>query len=61
MVCIGLLLSFHILIPYSVIQYVGSALITFVSAEVLEGKLFPKYPKSLYCNKDLQGLKTKKN
>ncbi|KAK2415123.1 SPX domain-containing membrane protein [Trifolium repens] len=37
MVCIGLLLSFHILIPYSVIQYVGSALITFVSAEVLEG------------------------
>lgn len=37
MVCIGLLLSFQILIPYSVIQYVGSALITFVSAEVLEG------------------------
>ncbi|KAK2361545.1 SPX domain-containing membrane protein [Trifolium repens] len=37
MVCIGLLLSFHLLIPYSVIQYVGSALITFVSAEVLEG------------------------
>ncbi|KAK7374213.1 hypothetical protein VNO80_07640 [Phaseolus coccineus] len=37
MVCIGLLLSFHIMIPYSVTQYVGSALITFVSAEVLEG------------------------
>ncbi|XP_061339949.1 SPX domain-containing membrane protein At4g22990-like isoform X2 [Gastrolobium bilobum] len=37
MVCIGLLLSFNILIPYSVAQYVGSALITFVSAEVLEG------------------------
>ncbi|KAL5565489.1 hypothetical protein UlMin_028653 [Ulmus minor] len=37
MVCIGLLLSFHILIPYTVPQYVGSALITFVSAEVLEG------------------------
>ncbi|XP_028248667.1 SPX domain-containing membrane protein At4g22990-like isoform X4 [Glycine soja] len=36
MVCIGLLLSFHIMIPYSVTQYVGSALITFVSAEVLE-------------------------
>ncbi|KAJ1426860.1 SPX domain [Sesbania bispinosa] len=36
MVCIGLLLSFHILVPYSVTQYVGSALITFVSAEVLE-------------------------
>ncbi|PON41232.1 Major facilitator [Parasponia andersonii] len=37
MVCFGILLSFHILIPYSVPQYVGSALITFVSAEVLEG------------------------
>ncbi|KAL2330364.1 hypothetical protein Fmac_017945 [Flemingia macrophylla] len=37
MVCIGLLLSFHIIIPYSVSQYVGSALVTFVSAEVLEG------------------------
>ncbi|QCE12253.1 SPX domain-containing membrane protein At4g22990-like [Vigna unguiculata] len=37
MVCIGLLLSFHIMIPYSVTQYVGSALLTFVSAEVLEG------------------------
>ncbi|XP_020218481.1 SPX domain-containing membrane protein At4g22990 [Cajanus cajan] len=37
MVCVGLLLSFHIIIPYSVTQYVGSALITFVSAEVLEG------------------------
>lgn len=37
MLCIGILLSFHILIPYSVPQYVGSALIIFVSAEVLEG------------------------
>ncbi|XP_062157409.1 SPX domain-containing membrane protein At4g22990-like isoform X2 [Alnus glutinosa] len=37
MVCIGILLSFHVFIPYSVSQYVGSALITFVSAEVLEG------------------------
>ncbi|XP_050235770.1 SPX domain-containing membrane protein At4g22990-like [Mercurialis annua] len=37
MVCIGILLSFNVLIPYSVPQYVGSALITFVSAEVLEG------------------------
>ncbi|KDP28702.1 hypothetical protein JCGZ_14473 [Jatropha curcas] len=37
MVCIGILLSFNIFIPYSVLQYVGSALITFVSAEVLEG------------------------
>lgn len=37
MVCIGILLSFQIIIPYSVAQYVGSALITFVAAEVLEG------------------------
>ncbi|XP_023908970.2 SPX domain-containing membrane protein At4g22990 [Quercus suber] len=37
MVCIGILLSFHMFNPYSVPQYVGSALITFVSAEVLEG------------------------
>ena len=39
MVCLGIVLSFHTLIPYSVPQYVGSALLTFVSAEVLEGKL----------------------
>uniref|UniRef100_A0A2N9JBA8 SPX domain-containing protein n=1 Tax=Fagus sylvatica TaxID=28930 RepID=A0A2N9JBA8_FAGSY len=37
MVFIGILLSFHVFIPYSVPQYVSSALITFVSAEVLEG------------------------
>ncbi|KAE8646691.1 SPX domain-containing membrane protein At4g22990 isoform X1 [Cucumis sativus] len=37
MLCIGVILSFHILIPYSVPQYVCSALITFVSAEILEG------------------------
>ncbi|KAF8379399.1 hypothetical protein HHK36_028834 [Tetracentron sinense] len=37
LVCIGILLSFHIVSPYSVPQYVCSALITFVSAEVLEG------------------------
>ncbi|CAI0425220.1 unnamed protein product [Linum tenue] len=37
MVCIGILLSFNILVPYSASQYVGSALITFVFAEVLEG------------------------
>nr|WET17608.1 SPX-MFS2 [Phoebe bournei] len=36
-VCIGIILSFHVIIPYSVPQYVCSALITFVSAEVLEG------------------------
>ncbi|KAJ8748923.1 hypothetical protein K2173_013359 [Erythroxylum novogranatense] len=35
--CLGILLSFHIVRTYSVPQYVGSALITFVSAEVLEG------------------------
>ncbi|XP_042498620.1 SPX domain-containing membrane protein At4g22990-like isoform X1 [Macadamia integrifolia] len=34
---IGIVLSFHILRSYSVPQYVCSALITFVSAEVLEG------------------------
>ncbi|KAM5555063.1 SPX domain-containing membrane protein [Rosa sericea] len=37
LVCIGILLSFHILNSYSLPQYVGSALLTFVSAEVLEG------------------------
>ncbi|KAF5478343.1 hypothetical protein F2P56_004909 [Juglans regia] len=36
-VCVGVLLSFHIIIPYSVPQYVCSGLILFVSAEVLEG------------------------
>ncbi|KAH7577835.1 hypothetical protein ACOSP7_001105 [Xanthoceras sorbifolium] len=36
-VCIGILLSFHIVIPYTVPQYVSAALITFVAAEVLEG------------------------
>ncbi|MQM11489.1 hypothetical protein Taro_044396 [Colocasia esculenta] len=36
-VCIGILLSFQITRHYSVPQYVSSALITFVSAEVLEG------------------------
>ncbi|KAB2000730.1 hypothetical protein ERO13_D12G227400v2 [Gossypium hirsutum] len=37
MVCVGILLSFHVIIPYSVPQYVCSGLIMFVSAEVLEG------------------------
>ncbi|GKV23048.1 hypothetical protein SLEP1_g32833 [Rubroshorea leprosula] len=36
-VCIGILLSFNVIIPYSVPQYVLSGLIMFVSAEVLEG------------------------
>nr|XP_029123063.1 SPX domain-containing membrane protein OsI_17046 isoform X3 [Elaeis guineensis] len=34
---VGIILSFHVTRPYSVPQYVCSALITFVSAEVLEG------------------------
>lgn len=38
-VCIGILLSFHIINPYSVPQYVCSGLIVFVSAEVLEGEI----------------------
>ncbi|TMX04385.1 hypothetical protein EJD97_009041 [Solanum chilense] len=37
LVCLGIVLSFHVVIPYSVPQYVCSALITFVAAEVLEG------------------------
>ncbi|KAI8545230.1 hypothetical protein RHMOL_Rhmol07G0024900 [Rhododendron molle] len=37
MVCLGIVLSFHVIVPYSVLQYVCSALITFVGAEVLEG------------------------
>ncbi|KAK2974768.1 hypothetical protein RJ640_027129 [Escallonia rubra] len=37
MVCIGILLSFQMIIPYTVPQYVCSAFITFVFAEVLEG------------------------
>ncbi|KAL1319456.1 hypothetical protein HN51_071746 [Arachis hypogaea] len=37
MVCIGVLLSFHLIIPYSVPQYICSGLLLFVSAEVLEG------------------------
>ncbi|PKI53119.1 hypothetical protein CRG98_026481 [Punica granatum] len=37
MVCIGILLSFHVIIQYTVPQYVISGLIMFVSAEVLEG------------------------
>ncbi|KAJ6962551.1 hypothetical protein NC652_001267 [Populus alba x Populus x berolinensis] len=37
MVCVGILLSFHIISPDTVPQYVCSGLILFVSAEVLEG------------------------
>jgi hypothetical protein len=35
--CVGILLSFNVIFPYSVAQYVSGAFITFVSAEVLEG------------------------
>lgn len=38
MVCVGILLSFHVVVPYTVPQYVISGFIMFVSAEVLEGK-----------------------
>ncbi|GAU26989.1 hypothetical protein TSUD_290400 [Trifolium subterraneum] len=37
MVCIGVLFSFHVIIPYTVLQYICSGLLLFVSAEVLEG------------------------
>ena len=37
---VGIIFSFKVTSTYSVIQYVISALITFVSAEVLEGKNF---------------------
>ncbi|XP_078439808.1 major Facilitator Superfamily with SPX (SYG1/Pho81/XPR1) domain-containing protein isoform X2 [Wolffia australiana] len=37
MVCIGILLSFHVTHHYSVAQYVSSGFIMFVAAEVLEG------------------------
>ncbi|KAK9143562.1 hypothetical protein Syun_012962 [Stephania yunnanensis] len=37
MVCVGIILSFHVLTAYTVPQYVSSALITFIFAEVLEG------------------------
>jgi len=35
---VGIIFSFKVMSTYSVVQYVASALITFVSAEVLEGK-----------------------
>lgn len=40
LVFIGVVMSFHIIIPYSVAQYVVSGLVMFVSAEVLEGDIF---------------------
>lgn len=35
--CLGVFISFNVIFPYSVAQYVCGAFITFVSAEVLEG------------------------
>lgn len=51
MVCVGILLSFHIVIRYTIPQYVISGLIMFVSAEVLEGNVFSQvqFP-PLVCN-----------
>ncbi|XP_062026463.1 SPX domain-containing membrane protein At4g22990-like [Rosa rugosa] len=37
LVFIGVVISFNIIIPYTVAQYVASGLVVFVSAEVLEG------------------------
>ncbi|AES62432.2 putative SPX domain, major facilitator superfamily [Medicago truncatula] len=37
MVLVGILSAFHVIIPYSVPQYICSGLLMFVSAEVLEG------------------------
>lgn len=45
-------MSFHIIIPYSVAQYVVSGLVMFVSAEVLEGDIFYfiQFPFRLFFN-----------
>jgi hypothetical protein len=37
MLLVGIIFSFKVTSTYSVVQYVISALVTFVSAEVLEG------------------------
>lgn len=54
MVLIGVILSFHVTSTYTVPQYVTSALITFVSAEVLEGNIYLKKEnkKTLLSKKD---------
>lgn len=46
-VLVGILLSFNIIIPYSVPQYVCSGLIMFVSAEVLEGQFLHSHSNRL--------------
>ncbi|ERN19411.1 hypothetical protein AMTR_s00069p00161800 [Amborella trichopoda] len=37
LVLVGIVFSFHVINPYTVVQYVSSALLTFVACEVLEG------------------------
>ncbi|XP_050897645.1 SPX domain-containing membrane protein At4g22990 [Lathyrus oleraceus] len=39
MVLIGIVSAFHVIIPYSELQYICSGLLMFVSAEVLEGNI----------------------
>jgi hypothetical protein len=52
---VGIIFSFKVTSTYSVVQYVVSALVTFVSAEVLEGKqkihFFLKYVSPWHCIK----------
>jgi len=43
MVFIGIVFSFHVIVPYSEPQYICSGLLMFVSAEVLEGKTLDSY------------------
>lgn len=56
MVLIGVILSFHVTSRYTVLQYVTSALITFVSAEVLEGNIYleKENKKTLVYKKDCE-------
>jgi uncharacterized membrane protein len=50
---VGIIFSFKVTSTYYVVQYVVSALVTFVSAEVLEGKQksisFSKYASPWHC------------
>lgn len=46
MVLVGIISSFHIASSYTVPQYVSSALITFVAAEVLEGNFMGETKKN---------------
>lgn len=57
MVLFGILLSFHMFVPYSVPQYVISGLIMFVFAEVLEGKIDHPSADSWKPNQDFKSQK----